>query len=192
MKILKINSSGSKATSVSRQYVEQLVAKLVEKNEGCEVVDRDVAYDNLPFVDETMIGGYFSPEPNAAQQEALVLSNSLVEELKSADVLVIGCPIYNFGMPASLKAYIDLISRAGLTFKITSEGFVGLAGNKKTYIVVSSGGTTIGSPYDFATGHLRALLGILGITDLEFVHLDEMGQKGKEKAAAAVAFIDAL
>ena len=192
MKILKINSSGNKAASVSRQYVDKIVAKLVAKNEGCEVVDRDVTYNNLPFVDETIIGGYFSPEPTAAQQEALALSNSLANELIAADVLVIGCPIYNFGMPASLKAYIDMVSRAGLTFNMTSEGFVGLAGNKKTYIVVASGGTPVGSPYDFATGHLKTALGLLGITDVELVHLDEMLSKGEEKAAAAAAFIDAL
>lgn len=192
MNILKINSSGNKAASVSRQYVDKLVAQLEAKNSGATVVDHDLPYENLPYVTETMIGGFYNPEPTPEQQEVLALSDKLVEELLAADTVVIGAPIYNFGIPAALKAYIDLVSRAGKTFKFTEQGPVGLVPNKKVYVVVASGGTPVGSPYDFVSSYLKTVLGFLGMTDVEVVSLDQMQMVAEEKKAAADAFVAAV
>ena len=112
--------------------------------------------------------------------------------LLEADVLVIGAPIYNFSIPASLKAYFDLVARAGLTFKYTENRPEGLLKNKKAYIVVSSGGTEIGSDIDFAGNYIKHFLGFLGITDVEFVKLDQLMFGSEPKIESAHKVIEAI
>lgn len=192
MKILNINSSSNNTASTSTSFAEKVVAKLVSENKGASVVSRHTTYSDLPFIDETMLGAYFAQERTEEQKEALQLSDLLVNEVINADILVIGAPIYNFSVPASLKAYFDLIARAGLTFKYTEKGPVGLLENKKAYIVMASGGTEIDSDLDFAGKYIKLFLGFLGITDVEFVKLDQLmfGSEPKiEKANQQIAFI---
>ncbi|WP_339886133.1 FMN-dependent NADH-azoreductase [Polaribacter vadi] len=174
MKILNINSSSNNTASTSTSFAEKVVAKLVSENKGSSVISRRTTYSDLPFIDETMLGAYFAQERTEEQKEALKLSDELTNEVLNADVLVIGAPIYNFSVPASLKAYFDLIARAGLTFKYTEKGPVGLLENKKAYIVMASGGTEIGSETDFAGNYIKLFLGFLGVTDVEFVKLDQL------------------
>lgn len=186
MKILNINSSSNKSTSTSTDFAEKVVEKLVKENEGATVVKRHTTYSDLPFIDETILGALFSKEERTEEQKnALKLSDELTNELIEADVLVISAPIYNFSVPASLKAYFDLIARAGVTFKYGEEGPIGLLKNKKAYIVVASGGTEIGSKIDFAGNYIKHFLGFIGITDVEFVKLDQLMFGSESKIAAA-------
>ncbi len=184
MKILRIDSSARYADSVSRQLAGELIDQLKQQNADVEVVVRDVA-KGLPFVDEAMVAAYntSAEDRTEAQEELLQPSNELVEELQSADVLVIGSPIYNFSVPAALKAYIDLVARAGLTFTYSSEGPKGLLRDRKTYLIITSGGTPVGSEIDYTSGYLKHFLSFLGITDVEIFAADSLSRTGSEKLA---------
>jgi FMN-dependent NADH-azoreductase len=186
MKVLVVNSSGRAEASVSRLLVAELLAKLTAAHPSAYVVHRDVA-QGLPFVNDLMIGAFFTPGPARTpdQQASLAVSDELVAEIQGADVVVFGAPIYNFGLPAALKAYFDLICRSGLTFAFTASGPEGLLVGKKAYVVVASGGTEVGSAYDFATPHLRAILGFIGITDVTFFQADQLQVRGEAPIAQA-------
>ncbi len=192
MKILKINSSSNTQNSVTRQHVDAIIDKLGASND-VDLTNRDVAYDKLPYLDDSYLAASFAQgEQTPEQIEALKLSDTLVDELLATDVLVIGAPMYNFTVSASLKAYIDLIARAGRTFKYGENGPVGLVEGKKAYVVISTGGTPIGSPYDFIKGYLQTFLGFVGITDVEFIVFDEMMSKAEEKTSAGQAVIELI
>lgn len=186
MKILKINSSGNTYNSVTRHHVDAIVDKLITANSSAEVTDRDVVNSNIPFIDMEFIGAIFSQEElTESQVNKLALSNLLVDELLENDVLVIGAPMYNFSVPAALKAYFDMISRAGRTFQYGENGPKGLVSGKKAYVVISTGGTPIGSPYDFSKGYIQTFLGFIGITDVEFIISDQAGISPEEKIEKA-------
>lgn len=187
MNILKINSSANKNTSVSRNEVDSIVTKLSEKHPNAKVVNRDVAYSNLPFLTDEFLAAIFNPqELSAAQREATRISDQLIQEIVTSDVLVIGAPMYNFGIPASLKAYFDLIARAGKTFKYSDHGFpIGLLENKKAIVVITSGGVALDSPMDFSKNYISTFLGFLGIKDVDFIALDENKFKLEEKRKIA-------
>lgn len=186
MKILKINSSAAKKTSISRGEVDVIISKLIKDSEA-EVIDRDVAYADLPFPDDKFLEAIFSHEElNEEQKRITKLSDKLVDELMESDILVIGAPMYNFGIPASLKAYFDLIARAGKTFHYTDQGYpVGLLENKKAIVVITTGGVPLGSPMDFSKNYISTFLGFLGVKDIEFVELDENRFKYEEKRKSA-------
>jgi len=175
MKILHIDASARKGDSVTRKLSGQLVARLANNNE--QVTYRDLS-EGLPYVDETKIGAYFTaPEERSDEQrEAIALSDTIVSELKSNDVLVMGVPIYNFSMPASLKAWADLAARVGETFRYTESGPLGLLENKKAYVVIASGGTRVDSSIDFLTPWLRHFLGFMGIKDVTVISADALNQ----------------
>ena len=169
--ILLINSSGRKHGSSTRQVSEKLTNLLSKQAKDTQVIRRDVA-EGLPFIDEQWIGANFTPpeDRNDQHSAALEFSDKLVQEVKKADTLVIASPIYNFGIPASLKAWIDLIARARLTFKYTENGPVGLLAGKKAYVVIASGGVQIGSNVDFVSPYIKHVLGFIGITDVTIVN----------------------
>ena len=193
MKLLNINTSSNRTGSVSAQYGKQLIGLLRESNPSLEVTERHTTYSNLPFVDETMLGAFFSKgDLTTAQEETISVSEELVNELQEADVLVITAPIYNFSVPASLKAYFDLVARAGKTFSYTQNGPEGLLKNKKAYVVVSSGGTEIGSDIDFAGRYITHFLGFLGINDVEVIKLDQLMIDAETKTKSATAHINQL
>jgi FMN-dependent NADH-azoreductase len=177
LNILHVNASARGAASVSRQLTTDLIAALRERHGNVHVTRRNVA-EGLPFVDEDWVAANNTPEEERDddQREKLALSDELVAELAAADVLVIGAPIYNFSIPAALKAWVDMIARARLTFRYTDKGVEGLLADRKTYVVVPSGGVPVGSPADFATPYLRHVLGFVGITDIEFI-----GAKGADR-----------
>jgi FMN-dependent NADH-azoreductase len=131
------------------------------------VIRRDLA-KGLPYLDEVFTTATFTPPENRtdAQNEALAISDTLVAELQAADTIVIGAAMYNFSIPAVLKAWIDQIARAGVTFAYTETGPKGLLEGKKAIITIASGGTQLGSDYDFASDYLRFALGFVGITDV--------------------------
>lgn len=190
--ILHIDASARSAGSISRQLSTATIRHLVGQSEA-NIVRRDLA-EGLPFVDEAWIGANFTPADarTEAHTTKLAFSDSLVDELEAADTLVIGTPIYNFGIPASLKAWIDMIARVGRTFRYTETGPVGLLTGKRAIILVASGGTGVGSEIDFATPYLRHALGFVGIKDVTIIAADALGQKADQKIARATVEIHAL
>lgn len=186
--ILRLDASVRRSNSVSRDLTDQIVGRFPD----AEITVRDLA-GGLPLIDEAWVGANFTApdERSDAQKEALSLSDALIAELKAADTLVIGLPIYNFGVPANLKAWIDLVARAGVTFRYAENGPEGLLSGKRAIIAFASGGTETGSSIDFASGYLRHILSFIGITDVEFVSADRLAvdaetamKKAKEQIAA--------
>lgn len=193
MRVLNINSSSNRGESISEQYGRQLIDQLKLSHTDLTIIERHTTYSDLPFVTKEMLAVFFSKGPLTEDQKLLVeTSRQLVEELKAADVLVITAPIYNFSIPASLKAYFDLVARAGETFKYTESGPEGLLGGKKAYVVVSSGGTEINSDIDFAGRYIEHFLTFLGITDIEFLKLDQLLFKAEEKKQEVTLQIEAM
>jgi FMN-dependent NADH-azoreductase len=186
MKVLEISASGRRHGSTSRMLTAELIAALESHHDAINVVRRDLA-DNVPFVDDAWIAANFTAEETRSteQRDTLAYSNALVSELRDADIIVMGVPVYNFSIPAVLKAWIDMISRARLTFRYTENGPVGLLQDKKAYIVVASGGVPVGSDYDFATPYLRHALAFVGITDIEFIAAEQLNSKRDESIDAA-------
>jgi FMN-dependent NADH-azoreductase len=140
------------------------------------------------------LGANFTPveERTPAHKAKLAFSDTLVSEIATTDTLVIATPIYNFGIPATLKAWVDLIARVGLTFRYTAEGPVGLLEGKRAIILVASGGTAVGSSIDFATPYLKQALAFIGITDVEIIASDAMGKDATEKREQASSQIQVL
>ena len=163
---LQIDSSGRTNTSVSRQLSAQIVEKL-----GGQTTHRDLLTHPLPQLDEAWLGANWTPADQLTEQQAekLATSDSLIQEIKDADTLVIGVSMYNFGIPASLKAWVDLVCRAGHTFQYTEKGPVGLMEGKRAIVVIASGGVPLGSPMDHASTYMTTMLGFIGITDVTFV-----------------------
>lgn len=186
--ILHITASiRSSEESVSRGLSQTLVDGLAAKT-GASVTTRDLARNDLPFIDADRFAANLTPyaDRDDGQHELAGIADTLIKELQAADTIVFGVPIYNFSVPATVKAWADLVARAGTTFKYTETGPVGLLGGKKVYIAAASGGTPIGSEMDFMTPWLKFFLGFLGITDIEMVYADGiMGEGGEEKIAAA-------
>ena len=170
LNVLEISAGARSEGSISRLLTADLISALDSRYGETQVARRDLA-DGLPFIDEAWVAANFTPEEDRSGQhrQSLAFSDTLVAELAAADVLVIGAPIYNFSLPATLKAWIDMIARARLTFQYTENGPEGLLKNKKAYVVVPSGGVPVGSPMDFATPYLRHALSFVGITDVEFI-----------------------
>ena len=191
LRVLRVDASARVEGSVSRQLADRMLGELDERMPGLTVARRDLAL-GLPLVDAAWVNANMT-DPDlrtAAQRQALAKSDELVAELMAADVLVIATPIYNFGVPASLKAWIDQVARARLTFRYTEHGPVGLLTGKKAYILVATGGTEVGSAIDFATPWLRFVLGFLGITDVEVIAADRGMTRGDAARQHAAERID--
>ncbi|MEE4338047.1 FMN-dependent NADH-azoreductase [Erythrobacter sp.] len=185
--ILHIKASIRGDESISNQLGDRIVAGLREKGDS-RLAIRDLAAEELPFVSAERFAANLAPadERTAGQAELAAISDRLIEELENADTIVISTPVYNFGVPASLKAWADLVARAGRTFKYTENGPVGLLTGRKAYIAAASGGTKIGSEIDFMSPWLTFFLGFLGITEVEIVAADGiMGADGEAVIAAA-------
>ncbi|MEO0379143.1 MAG: NAD(P)H-dependent oxidoreductase [Pseudomonadota bacterium] len=188
MTTLHIDSSARFQGSVTRD----LSALIVDKFQG-PVIRRDLT-EALPQITENWVNANFTPadQRDATQIDTLALSDQLVDELKAADTIVIGVPVYNFGVPAALKAWVDLVARAGVTFKYSETGPVGLLDGKRAILAVATGGTTVGSDIDFATGYMKHVLGFIGITDVQVIAADRVMAQGEEAVANAKADIQKL
>ena len=169
-RILEISASARDEGSMTRLLTRDLIKALEDRYGDITITRRNVA-EGLPFVDADWVVATNTPEEDRteAQRRTLAFSDELVAELMAADILVIGAPIYNFSIPASLKAWIDMIARVRLTFHYTEHGPVGLIEGKKAYVLTPSGGVPVGSPVDFATPYLRHALGFVGIKDVQVV-----------------------
>jgi FMN-dependent NADH-azoreductase len=174
MKILHLDSSARKNESISRKLAKDLVNK-IKKNDD-EVIYRDIS-ENIPFVSGIKGAGFVIPEEERTEKdkELFKFSDQLVDEFLESNIVVISTPIYNFGPPAAAKAWFDMIARAGRTFKYEATGPVGLVdGNKKVYLVVTSGGVPVGSPVDFCTTWFKQALNFLGISDIEIIDASQL------------------
>jgi FMN-dependent NADH-azoreductase len=164
---LRIDAGVDHGASVSRVLADELMAELVTDDDV--VVQRDVSA-GLPFVDPDWVAAsFFGGDP-----AALALSDELVNELLAADELVLVAPVYNLGVPAALKAWIDQVVRAGRVFRFTEQGPEGMTSLQRAWIVTCSGGTPIGSPLDFNTSYLRAILGFVGVPEVRVVAPPEL------------------
>lgn len=185
--ILHITSSIRGGESISTSLGNRIVEGLVAQH-GAKVVTRDLARNDLPFLDSDRFAANLAPyAERSEEQHALAkIADTLIDELEAADTIVLSVPVHNFAMPATLKAWADLVARAGRTFRYTQNGPEGLLTGKTAYIAAASGGTPMGSEIDFMSGWLTHFLGFLGITDVELVAADGiMGEGGEEKIAAA-------
>lgn len=186
--ILHITASiRSDADSISRGLGQRLVDGLAAKT-GASVTTRDLVANDLPYVSAERFGANLTPAADRTPEQAQLaaIADELIAELQAADTIVIASPIYNFGPPASLKAWADLVARAGTTFRYTATGPEGLLTGKKAYLAIASGGTPVGSDIDFMSRWLTFFLGFIGITDVEIVAADGiMGADGEAKIAAA-------
>ncbi len=191
--VLEVSASARLTGSASRELSGNLIDALSDRHGEVQVKRRDLS-QGIPLVDDAWIEANFTPEEDRTERHraALAISDSLVAELKDADVLVIGVPIYNFNVPASLKAWIDMVARARLTFRYTENGPEGLLQGKKAYLVVVTGGVPVGSPIDFATPYLKHVLGFIGITDVEVIAAERLNSQADEAMDSARARIAEL
>jgi FMN-dependent NADH-azoreductase len=175
-KVLKLNSSLYAEAGQSSQLASQFVGALRERAPDLQLVERDLARDPVPHLDAARFQAFLTkPEERTAEQRAIAeFSDELIGELREADVLVLGLPMYNFGVPSQLKAYFDHVARAGVTFRYTDKGPVGLLTGKKAYVFATRGGAYAGTPRDTQTAYVRDFLAFLGITTVEFVYAESL------------------
>ena len=189
--ILHLESSLFGADGASTRMSRDFLSRWQQVRPETVVIHRDLASDPLPHLDAAAVTAFMTPadQRSAAQTEAVARSDELIAELKQADVLVIGLPLYNLGVPSTFKAWIDYVARAGETFRYTENGPEGLVGDKKVYVLTARGGQYNGSPYDTQTPYVRYILGLFGITDIEFVYAEglNMGDVARDAALAAAA-----
>ncbi|SIS63527.1 FMN-dependent NADH-azoreductase [Thalassolituus maritimus] len=189
--ILRVDSSMRTEGSVSRNLADKLIERLSDSS--TQVTERDLA-NGIELINENWIGSNFTDPSDRSdeQKTSLATSDQLVNELRAADTVVITAPVYNFHVPAALKAWIDMVARARETFRYTEEGPVGLLTGKKVYVVVTSGGTVLGAENDFVSGWLKYILAFMGMTDVTFIDgsglmLDETKAEKAEAEIAGVA-----
>ena len=184
--LLQIQSSLFSVDGQSNQLSNEFVSAWQRNQPASEIKLRDLALDPLPHLDAERVSAFFTPSESrtAAQQQLVDLSDDLINELKQSDILVFGVPMYNFGIPSTLKAYFDHIARAGVTFRYTEHGPEGLLIGKKAYIFATRGGQYFGTALDTQTAYVRDFLSFIGITDIEFIYAEglNMGADVKEKA----------
>lgn len=180
--ILQIDVSPRGAESVTRKLTQNVVERLAPDT----IIMRDLTH-SLPHLDSDWIGANFTPaNDHTAEQRALLrISDTLVDEIRRADTIVIGLPVWNFGIPAALKAWVDLVARAGETFRYTKDGPQGLLTGKRAILALASGGTAVDSEIDFATPYMRHVLGFIGITDVSVVAADQMAMDPEASLKAA-------
>ncbi|PXW16892.1 FMN-dependent NADH-azoreductase [Paraburkholderia caballeronis] len=186
--ILQINSAARSQGAQSTLLVGELTAKLQQANPGAKVVSRDLQSAPLPHLDDAVLGAFFTPaEQRTPEQQAIAArSEALIAELQAADVVVIGAPLYNFGVSSQLKTYFDWIARAGITFRYGAQGPEGLVTGKKVFVVAPRGGLYAGTPNDSQTPYLRTFLGFLGMTDVTFIYAEGLNM-GPEAQSAGLA-----
>ncbi|MEH6492772.1 FMN-dependent NADH-azoreductase [Halopseudomonas sp.] len=189
--ILVVQSSARQNGSLSREYTANLVAKLQSQYPQAKVVTRDLGAAPVPHLDESLLNGWMkaADEQSSEDRAAAARSDELIDELLASDVVVIGSAMYNFGITSTLKAWFDHVLRAGRTFKYTEAGPVGLAGDRKVYVVTSRGGRHQGMPQDHQQPYVTTALGFIGIQDVTFLHVEGQAM-GEEEAGKGRAEIE--
>jgi FMN-dependent NADH-azoreductase len=187
MNILQINSSARAEASHSTALAERIVSRLsAAEPRTASVVVRDLSRRPHPQLDEAALQALFTPTESRTPEQAarVALDDALIAELQAADALVIGAPMYNFGISAQLKNWIDAISRAKVTFRYTEDGPEGLLKGKKVYVALTRGGKYRDTPADSQVPYLKTVLGFLGMTDIQFVYAEGLALGGEAERAA--------
>lgn len=198
--ILVLNSSVSGHASVSQVLVQEAVSRLTDLDPGATVVHRDLGAAPVPHLTSASLAGIKGVPKTDAELAARALSNKLIAELRAADTIVIGAPMYNFSIPTGLRAWFDYVLRAGETFSYSEAGPLGLLTDKRVIVIESRGGLYNEGPakvMDFQEPYLRQLLGFMGLADVTFIHAEKIGfgpdareaalRSAKEKIHAVVA-----
>ncbi|MCF3195607.1 FMN-dependent NADH-azoreductase [Pseudomonas bubulae] len=195
--VLIIESSARQQGSFSRQLTRQFISQWQAVRPGDQVTVRDLALNPVPHLDANLLGGWMKPEAqrSADEQASLKRSDELTDEVLGADVLVLAAPMYNFAIPSTLKAWLDHVLRAGVTFKYTETGPQGLLTGKKAYVLTARGGLYAGSTTDHQEPYLRQVMAFIGIHDVTFIHAEGMNlgsdfqDKGLKQAKAKLSAI---
>lgn len=187
--LLQINASLNGANGQSTQLADAFVSAWQDANPASRIVVRDLAANPVPHLDAARFQAFLSkPETRSQEQQAVVdYSDGLIDELRRADVIVLGLPMYNFGIPSTLKAYFDHVARAGVTFRYTASGPVGLLEGKRVVVFAARGGRYQGTALDTQSTYVRDFLGFLGMRDVEFVYAEglAMGAEPRDESLAA-------
>lgn len=193
--VLVIESSARQQGSVSRQLTEQFLAHWQAVHPADRISVRDLAVEPVPHLDANLLGGWMTPaeQQSEAEKAALALSNTLTDEVLAADVLVLAAPMYNFTIPSTLKAWLDHVLRAGVTFQYTESGPQGLLSGKRAFVLTARGGIYAGGSMDHQEPYLRQALAFIGIHDVSFIHAEGLNlgggfmEKGLAEAQAQLA-----
>jgi FMN-dependent NADH-azoreductase len=190
-RVLRIDSSSSShGHSVTRRLGDEVMRRLDQTYPGADITERDLS-SGVEFLSESWVQANMTKpdERSRAQQDILVGSDQLVRELDAADVIVITAPVYNFSVPAALKAWIDMVCRARLTFRYTENGPQGLLQDRPVYLVLASGGVAFGSSSDFASGYMRHILDFIGIRDVRTVYAERTNSNSSASESAALEML---
>jgi FMN-dependent NADH-azoreductase len=181
--LLQINASIHSEGGQSSQLATQFVQAFRQRHPDAHILRRDLATDIVPHLSAERFAAFLSKADDRTEPQRAVIeySDALIGELRSADVIVLGLPMYNFGVPSQLKAYFDHIARAGVTFKYTDKGPVGLLTGKRAYVFAARGGVYAGTPLDTQTGYVRDFLRFIGITDVHFVYAEGLAMSLESK-----------
>lgn len=186
MKILQINSSARVEGANSTRLANTVTARLQAKHPGATVTVRDLAVAPHPVLDAAALGALFTPADQRTPEQAarVALDDALIAEVQAHDAIVLGVPMYNFGVPVQLKTWLDAIARAGVTFRYTANGPEGLIQGKKVYVAFARGGIYRDTPADSQTPYIQTILGFLGMTDVKYIHAEglAMGPEAVDKA----------
>lgn len=188
MQILQINTAARSNGANSTKLANSIATRLKSKHPQATLEVRDLAANPHPVLDEAALGALFTPADQRTPEQAarIALDDALIAQVQSADIIVLGVPMYNFGVSVQLKTWIDAIARAGVTFQYTANGPEGLLKNKKVYLALARGGVYRDTPMDSQVPYLRTMLGFLGMTDIECVYAEGLAM-GAEAAIQAFA-----
>jgi len=195
MKILQVNSSARREGGNSGRVASTIVERLLTLNPRAKLTIRDLAADPHPMLDEAALGALYTPADQRTPEQCarVALDDALIAEVMAADVIVLGVPMYNFGVPVQFKNWIDAIARAGVTFRYSEKGPKGLIGGKRVYVGLARGGRYRGTAFDTQVPYLKTVLGFLGLTDVQFIYAEglnlgaEAAEQGFAEARAAIA-----
>lgn len=193
IRLLRLDASANPGESGSSKLADNLIEQLQQRGQEIEIRRRDLNQDSS-FIDGSWIGANFTAaqDRSAAQLRTLGFSDRLIEELNWADHVVLATPMYNFGVPATLKAWIDQVCRAGVTFRYTENGPEGLLAGKSADIVITTGGAPLGSPVDFVSGYLKQVFAFIGIEEVNIFGADRMSLDAQASIARAQAQIEQI
>ncbi len=184
--LLQIKSSLSGDAGQSSTLSNAFVERWKVQNPDGQVVVRDLADQPVPHLDQERLNAFITERAKRTrrQQEIVAYSDTLIDELRSADLVVFGVPMYNFGIPSTLKAYFDHVARSGVTFRYTESGSEGMLKDKPVYLFAARGGVYSGGPSDWQTGYLNTFLGFIGLTDTRFIYAEglALGEESQQKA----------
>lgn len=192
MKILQINSSARRTGGNSTRLADSIVGRLRANTPDVALMIRDLAHQPHPVLDEAALGALYTPveQRTTEQAQRVALDDALIAEVMEADVIVLGVPMYNLGVPVQLKCWIDAIARAGTTFRYTDKGPEGLIKGKKVYVALARGGRYRGTAIDAQVPYLKAVLGFLGMSDVQFIYAEGLNM-GEEAARQGFAEAEA-